>query len=53
MINLMEFLVMKTLLPNLAHELSHLGESLVTRFELEDSLIENLHFSHKELIANS
>ena len=39
--------------PNLAHELSHLGESLVTRFELEDTLIENLHYSHKDLIVNS
>lgn len=39
--------------PNLAHELSFLGENLVTRFELEDSLIENLHYSHKDLIANA
>lgn len=39
--------------PDLAHELSHLGENLVTRFELEDSLIEDLHYSHKELIVNA
>ncbi|MGB2271879.1 MAG: sigma D regulator [Pseudomonadales bacterium] len=39
--------------PNLARELSLLGETLVSRFELEDQLIESLHYSHSELVANA
>lgn len=39
--------------PNLARELSQLGETLVSRFELEDQLIESLHYSHRELIASA
>lgn len=38
---------------NLARELSQLGETLVSRFELEDQLIESLHYSHRELIASA
>jgi len=39
--------------PSLARELSKLGETLVSRFELEDQLIESLHYSHRELIASA
>ena len=41
------------LVPNLARELSQLGETLVSRFELEDQLIESLHYAHRELIASA
>ena len=36
---------------SLAHELSLIGETLVSRFELEDQLVESLHYAHKNLIA--
>ena len=39
--------------PQLARELSLLGETLVSRFELEDQLVESLHYSHSELVANA
>ena len=35
----------------LAPDLSALGETLVSRFELEDQLVENLHNAHEELVA--
>lgn len=38
---------------NLARELSLLGETLVSRFELEDQLVENLHYAHRDLIASA
>lgn len=38
---------------NLARELSVLGEKLVERFELEDQLVDKLHFSHKELLEQA
>jgi regulator of sigma D len=38
-------------MPNLAHDLSVLGEKLVERFDLEDQLIEVLHNRHRELVA--
>lgn len=37
----------------LAHELSVMGETLVARFELEDQLVEALHYAHKDLIATA
>lgn len=37
--------------PSLARELSVIGETLVSRFEYEDQLIDKLHFSHKDLVA--
>lgn len=36
---------------NLARELSVIGETLVSRFELEDQLVEQLHYAHKGLVA--
>ena len=39
--------------PQLARELSVLGETLVSRFDLEDQLVESLHYSHSELVANA
>ncbi|MBT8148551.1 MAG: sigma D regulator [Pseudomonadales bacterium] len=39
--------------PSLAHELSGIGETLVSRFELEDQMIERMHFAHKDLVANA
>ena len=39
--------------PQLARELSVLGETLVSRFVLEDQLVESLHYSHSELVANA
>ncbi len=38
---------------NLAAALSKLGETLVFRFELEDQLIESLHYAHEDLIATA
>lgn len=38
---------------SLARELSKIGEILVTRFELEDELVTNLHDSHKDLVADT
>jgi len=38
--------------PQLARKLSKLGESLVTRFDLEDQLVEKLHNSHKNLAGS-
>ena len=38
--------------PSLARKLSKLGESLVTRFELEDQMVDKLHFAHKEAAAS-
>ncbi len=38
---------------NLARELSGLGETLVSRFDLEDQLIENLHYAHRDLIVSA
>lgn len=38
--------------PNLARKLSKLGESLVTRFELEDQMVDKMHFAHKEAIGS-
>lgn len=40
-------------LPNLAADLSKLGETIVSRFELEDQLIENLHYAHEALVASA
>lgn len=37
--------------PTLARELSLIGETLVSRFELEDQLVEKLHYSHKEHVV--
>lgn len=39
--------------PSLAHELSKIGETLVTRFELEDQMVQRMHDSHKDLVANA
>jgi len=39
--------------PELARKLSKLGEALVTRFELEDQLVDKLHYSHQELMVSS
>ena len=39
--------------PSLARELSTIGETLVTRFELEDQMIERMHYSHKDLVASA
>ena len=39
-------------LETLKPDLSHLGEALEMRFELEDRIIELLHVSHKDQIAN-
>ena len=39
------------LMPELAADLSRLGEKLVERFDLEDQLIEMMHNSHRELVA--
>jgi regulator of sigma D len=36
---------------NLSKDLSGLGELLEERFQIEDSLNETLHTSHKEMIA--
>jgi regulator of sigma D len=36
---------------DLSKDLSALGELLEERFEIEDSLIEALHTSHKEAVA--
>ncbi len=38
-------------MPELAADLSELGEKLVERFDLEDQLIEALHNCHRELVA--
>ena len=38
---------------NLAADLSKLGETLVVRFELEDQLLENLHYAHEDLISTA
>lgn len=38
-------------MPELAADLSRLGEKLVERFDLEDQLIEMMHNSHRELVA--
>ena len=38
---------------DLARNLSKLGESLVARFELEDQLVENLHYAHEDIMANA
>ncbi len=38
--------------PQLARKLSKLGESLVTRFELEDQLVDKLHYSHQDALIN-
>lgn len=39
--------------PSLARELSAIGETLVARFELEDQLVEQLHYSHKSLVVSA
>ncbi|PIE42036.1 MAG: sigma D regulator [Gammaproteobacteria bacterium] len=39
------------IIPELAADLSHLGEKLVERFDLEDQLIEMMHNRHRELVA--
>jgi regulator of sigma D len=36
---------------NLARELSNIGETLVARFELEDQMVEKLHYAHHNLVA--
>lgn len=41
----------EALMPELAADLSRLGEKLVERFDLEDQLIEMMHNSHRELVA--
>lgn len=38
-------------LETIAKDLSHLGETLVNRFEAEDKMIEVLHVSHKDQVA--
>ncbi|MBT8139275.1 MAG: sigma D regulator [Gammaproteobacteria bacterium] len=38
---------------SLAHELSLIGETLVARFELEDQLVEQLHYSHKSQVVGA
>lgn len=38
--------------PELAHKLSQLGEALVTRFELEDQLVDKLHYAHQDVLVN-
>ncbi|ABD82841.1 sigma D regulator [Saccharophagus degradans] len=38
-------------LETINQDLSHLGESLVSRFEAEDKMIEVLHVSHKDQVA--
>jgi regulator of sigma D len=38
---------------NLANALSKLGETLVLRFELEDQLVENLHYAHEDMILSA
>lgn len=38
-------------MPELAADLSTLGEKLVERFDLEDQLIELLHNRHREMVA--
>lgn len=38
--------------PQLARKLSELGEALVTRFELEDQLVDRLHYSHQDALIN-
>jgi len=38
---------------SLARELSRIGEILVSRFELEDTLVAHLHDSHQDLVAES
>ncbi|MBV1884380.1 MAG: sigma D regulator [Pseudomonadales bacterium] len=40
------------LMSSLPTDLSHLGEKLEERFELEDQLIEVLHLRHKELVSS-
>ena len=40
-----------TAMPQLAADLSRLGEKLVERFDLEDQLIESLHNRHREMVA--
>ena len=37
--------------PTLARDLSKLGETLVSRFDLEDQLIKSLHYAHSDLLA--
>ncbi|MGB5324187.1 MAG: sigma D regulator [Pseudomonadales bacterium] len=39
--------------PSLARELSNIGETLVARFELEDQLVEQLHYSHKSQVVSA
>ena len=38
-------------LTTLARDLSHLGETLATRFEAEDRMIEVLHVAHKDQVV--
>ena len=38
-------------LGSLIQDLSRIGETLATRFEAEDHMIEVLHMSHKDLVA--
>ncbi|MEE2733114.1 MAG: sigma D regulator [Pseudomonadota bacterium] len=35
----------------LARDLNQLGEKMVERFDLEDKLIDNLHTSHRDMVA--
>ncbi|MCG8668492.1 MAG: sigma D regulator [Pseudomonadales bacterium] len=43
--------ISEDVLPELATDLSRLGEKLVERFDLEDQLIEVLHNRHREMVA--
>lgn len=42
---------LKTIQPEMARELSALGEKLAERFELEDRLIKIMHQNHREMVA--